>query len=240
MDRGLDIGPLIDYSTGRIILFGNRIAESSAAQGRWIMRGKLIVLFVCCTFAWLGCDSSTDENGGVEVAAEEDLVSGAEDLSQPAEDLVEEFEDVTETPEDTVAPEEDLVVPPEDVVEPPEDIVEPPEDVQISQDVAVSAGACDNPTDLQTLGAVEGTLKDTIAGCAMSCIGQGVPCMADCVKDGTGLSDGCSNCFGEVIDCTISKCMFQCMDSSSPACAECQEQHCAAAFTDCAGIPMTQ
>lgn len=215
----------------------------------------VIAVMLICAFTWSGCDSGTSDNAaGMDSTAGEVSGEAPKDLPEtpevgdtlPEEDLFTPGEDLFTPEEDLFTPEEDLWEIAEAVQQPPEEVVQPVEALQpeeelaVGEEIPVSAGACDNEEDFQILQAVEATLSDTIAGCAMKCIGQGVPCMAGCVQEGTGLSTDCSNCFGAVIDCTISKCMFQCMDSSSAACAECQELHCADAFMECAGISMDQ
>jgi len=153
---------------------------------------------------------------------ETDTVTPVEDSSTPLADAVKPLEEIWEQPEEVHVPEQDL---------------QQEEDVGQVAEVATSAGACDNPVDLATLESTT-DLSDKVAGCAMQCLGQGVACMSGCVQDASGLSDGCSACFGEAIQCTMSSCMLQCIDSGSQSCADCQQQKCAPAFLECAGVPM--
>jgi len=98
------------------------------------------------------------------------------------------------------------------------------------------AGACDNPTDLQTI------LSEDLAGasssCAMSCIGQGTTCVVNCMRPKTSLSDPCLECFAAVVSCTVEKCAFNCLSPTSQACSDCRKQKCGPAFEECAGLPM--
>ncbi len=171
-----------------------------------------------------------------EQAVEPDLVGPGEDLVvPPEEDVGQPGEDVVEPKEDLTQPEPDVTVPEEDLGQPEEDIVElPPEDV------VASKGACDNPGDTAVF---EGTpdLSDKVSKCVMSCIMNAdvAGCSTTCIQDATGLSGGCAQCFGGVVDCTVKNCMLKCMDPNSAACAECRATNCGPAFEECAGVPMT-
>lgn len=169
--------------------------------------------------------------GGPDGAGDEDgSVGPVEEVREPVEDLVPQ-EDVVLPPEEIAVP-EDTGVPGEDAG--PVDLGMPPEDVATSQ------GACDNPADMDVF---EGTpdLSDKVSKCVMSCIMNPdvAGCSKTCIQDATGLSSGCSQCFGDVVACTVKKCMMQCIDSGSPACADCREKNCGPAFEECAGVPMT-
>jgi len=103
-----------------------------------------------------------------------------------------------------------------------------------------SNGACDNDADESVLGALGDDLDDIVGSCALGCLlsSDVSTCGAECVEDDTNLSNGCSNCFGEIIGCTAENCAFQCgLDSAGAACAECREDNCNDAFETCAGIP---
>ncbi len=206
------------------------------------MRISIISLAILA-LAVAACDGG--DGGGEGPGA--DTTTPAEDTTAPEEDTIEPPREDTigPPPEDTVGPppEDTVEPPPEDTIEPPpEDTIEPPPEDTVEpppEDTVESAGACDNDADFDVLAAVEAQLSDIIGGCVMPCFGQGVACYTTCVQDATGLSDGCADCFGQVMDCTVANCAFQCIDSGSPACADCQENKCAPAFLECAGVPMS-
>ena len=103
----------------------------------------------------------------------------------------------------------------------------------------LGSGACTNPADLAALQSAD--IATTISDCAMSCImGGGDTCAKDCVIEKTGLSDACAQCFGDIISCATSKCMFQCMGGDTPECASCRETSCNPAFEECAGVSANQ
>jgi len=102
----------------------------------------------------------------------------------------------------------------------------------------LGSGACTNPADLQALQGAD--ISTTITDCAMSCIMTGGTCAKDCVIEKTGLSDPCAQCFGDIITCATSQCMFQCMGGDTPECASCRETNCNPAFEECAGMPASQ
>ncbi|GEM_PF-2186559 len=162
---------------------------------------------------------------------EEDLVAtdlGGQDMSGdlPADDLL----PVDLVPGDMV----DLI--PQDMEEEevadlaPEDLV--PEDM--AGDVG-GPGACNNSADINAFatGDTESLMKD----CAMSCIGKDSSCGAQCAQQKLGLSGPCSMCVGDLLSCTMSKCMFPCMGGGDP-CQDCIAEKCGSAFADCAGIEM--
>lgn len=100
-------------------------------------------------------------------------------------------------------------------------------------------GACTNPTDL---GIIEDTgaegMSAVIGNCTLPCFGNPdvSGCVGECVSGETGLSGSCSACFGDVGACTLTACIFECIDPSNPACQECVAASCGAAFEECAGI----
>ena len=98
-------------------------------------------------------------------------------------------------------------------------------------------GACEGSGDGTILINEGDGVYDVATGCAMECMGGGSPnCSSDCISANTGLSAGCSACFGEMIQCTIDKCMAQCVaDPGSEPCAACQNEYCLWPFCDCAG-----
>mmetsp|Transcript_31650 Transcript_31650/g.62760 ORF Transcript_31650/g.62760 Transcript_31650/m.62760 type:complete len:127 (+) Transcript_31650:58-438(+) len=71
--------------------------------------------------------------------------------------------------------------------------------------------------------------------CGHKCYGA-EQCVTDCVKDAEGYSDECSGCFGALADCTVKKCMTECMLGRSEKCDACVAENCNPGFTDCSGI----
>lgn len=100
-------------------------------------------------------------------------------------------------------------------------------------------GACTNRSDLAILEDLGGDAVTTVIGnCTLTCFPGGDPevCIANCVSDETGLSAGCSGCFGETGSCTLTACIFECLDPSAPGCRDCVATRCGEAFQECAGI----
>ncbi len=149
-------------------------------------------------------------------------------------------EDTAATPEDTAATPEDTAAAPEDIATPPEDTATTPEDTATTpEDTATpSAGACDNAADLaafETAGAIDGHVSACVSQCLTS--GQLNPaCYSSCVQGRTGLSTGCSGCFGQVMDCTVKNCALQCISPTSASCTTCRDEKCTPAFTACSGV----
>jgi hypothetical protein len=97
---------------------------------------------------------------------------------------------------------------------------------------------------------------DVAAGCANPAAGCGGPlgailggdtsesakmalgdCIAQCVSDETGLSTGCTSCYGMITACSIGSCLQPCLppNSGSAECAACSTENCGF-FDACLGI----
>ena len=100
-----------------------------------------------------------------------------------------------------------------------------------------SAGACDNPTDRESMTAVEDEIAEAMATCAIECLMGGEDtCQATCAQRELSISVACAACFGDMINCTTSRCALVCMNPDSPDCLPCQEENCIPAFNSCSGI----
>ena len=99
-------------------------------------------------------------------------------------------------------------------------------------------GACNNDTDLAQLESIGETgLEEAIGGCVFQCLNTADPAPCEmCLSGATGLSDLCVDCFVDVTFCTVTNCVADCIDASSPACATCRETNCTPAFDECSGI----
>jgi hypothetical protein len=97
-------------------------------------------------------------------------------------------------------------------------------------------GACTGPADTQVLASLGGTVTTTAYNCATSTFGQ-QPATTTCVQNNTGLSTGCSACFGDAIACLVKSCLSACISGpTSPTCVSCRQQSCDAAFVACSGV----
>ncbi len=98
-------------------------------------------------------------------------------------------------------------------------------------------GACEGGSDASILISEGDGVYDVATGCAMDCMGgDSAMCASDCISGSTGLSAGCSACFGDLIQCSIDHCMAQCMsDPGDEACQMCQQDYCIWPFCECAG-----
>jgi len=96
--------------------------------------------------------------------------------------------------------------------------------------------ACDNDADIATL--EEGDIYGTVQGCAFQCIADPEgPCARDCIVGETGLSGDCAQCFGDTVQCALSRCMNECMvDPQGQACVDCRAENCDEAFEECSGL----
>lgn len=215
---------------------------------------RLGLLAILLAFGTLGCDDSNngkadttpskedtqveDTNGGEEIPTPLDvaLPDTQEDI-QGREDLIPWDESQPDLAVDTAVPD----ITPQDIPEPqdltPEDTAQPdlaPEDTA-APDVApdVVAGACNNAADIQAF--ATSSVEDVMKNCAMGCIGKGAECGATCSQEKMGLSQPCSMCVGELLSCTMSKCMMNCI-SGGQACTDCIADKCGSDFETCAGV----
>jgi hypothetical protein len=97
----------------------------------------------------------------------------------------------------------------------------------------MAMGACTNGGDQKIL--KEKNVEQIVGQCAKDNLGA-QPGTKNCIKMKTGLSDGCTTCFSDVVDCTVQKCLAQCLNGDSPACKMCREQNCLPAFKTCSGL----
>ncbi len=99
----------------------------------------------------------------------------------------------------------------------------------------MATGACTNAADVAV--AQSKDVKKIAQDCGTSKLGQ-EPATKDCIKTGTGLSDGCVTCFDAIVQCVVMKCLAQCAsDPNSAACNTCRDTNCNPAFVTCSGLP---
>jgi hypothetical protein len=96
-----------------------------------------------------------------------------------------------------------------------------------------ATGACTNDPDQAVLMSVD--IQAAVKKCAEDNFG-GEPGTKDCIKM-IGLSDGCTTCFDDTIQCVVSKCFNECAFSPDSAeCATCRATNCDPAFETCSGL----
>jgi hypothetical protein len=71
--------------------------------------------------------------------------------------------------------------------------------------------------------------------CGKKCFGTKA-CVSKCVQQANQYSQGCSDCFGELGQCTKDHCTLQCLAGETDACKTCTKQHCVDPFKSCSGI----
>lgn len=80
------------------------------------------------------------------------------------------------------------------------------------------------------------TVDDIVQGCATASSAQ-EPATKDCIKMQSGLSDACTTCYDDTVQCVLMNCLGQCAaDPSSTACQMCRDQNCTPAFHTCSGL----
>ncbi|MEM7436535.1 MAG: hypothetical protein AAF436_15365, partial [Myxococcota bacterium] len=61
-------------------------------------------------------------------------------------------------------------------------------------------------------------------------------CIAQCISDGSGLSRGCTDCYGSIAACSTSFCLQPCAaDPGSAECAQCALDNCPS-LDECTGL----
>lgn len=83
--------------------------------------------------------------------------------------------------------------------------------------------------------------REAAGDCGLGCLNDDAPgeCAIDCMieKRSVVLSNGCAGCYGDIVLCTINKCLPQCIDDpQAEVCKGCQEaKGCQATFDTCTG-----
>eukprot|EP00727_Mastigamoeba_balamuthi_P001906 m51a1_g11712 hypothetical protein (123) ;mRNA; f:73322-73774 len=103
--------------------------------------------------------------------------------------------------------------------------------------VAVVVADCNSTSDLQVFHDQHDTFHKSVQDCATKCWGKAA-CSSTCIQQNTGLSQSCSDCFGDDCACMASKCIKQCMlNPQSEGCLKCHEESCLPALVACAAVP---
>ena len=101
-------------------------------------------------------------------------------------------------------------------------------------DAGSSSGACTNMADTTALASVD------IGMIIQTCIGRTFgmqPATSECIGMMSGLSTGCTGCFGDTVTCVTMNCLTQCLaGGSSPGCVSCRMMNCDPAFAVCSGL----
>lgn len=102
--------------------------------------------------------------------------------------------------------------------------------------LSLSGHCATNPQDheiwLHGNGATDFT--SVMSRCAHSCWGRS-DCVRDCVSKEDGYSTECSQCFADLTTCTMTHCLFNCMDGGND-CNVCVSENCNPAFWTCSGL----
>ncbi|MEC8024058.1 MAG: hypothetical protein VX223_08990, partial [Myxococcota bacterium] len=97
---------------------------------------------------------------------------------------------------------------------------------------------CLNSADLAL--AAQYDLNSEATTCYLGCLADSDPimCANICLKNNTGISDGCGGCYTEKTFCTFDNCLAQCAtDPNSDECSQCQISNgCASNFYQCVGV----
>jgi hypothetical protein len=99
----------------------------------------------------------------------------------------------------------------------------------------MAMGACTNAADLGIVQTKD--VKKIAEDCGKTNLAM-EPATKNCIKMGTGFSDGCVTCFDDIVQCVAMKCFQQCFaDPGSAGCLACREKECNPAFETCSGLP---
>jgi hypothetical protein len=100
-----------------------------------------------------------------------------------------------------------------------------------------ATGACTNSADDAIVNDTSKDVDGTTSTCGQSNIGNHAA-TKDCIIQGTGLSDGCAECYANVVDCVVANCITECLaDPNGQPCSDCRKTNCDPAFETCSGIP---
>jgi len=95
-------------------------------------------------------------------------------------------------------------------------------------------GACTNAADMMALARAD--INAVITSCVQTSFGA-EPATSNCIQMMTGLSDGCTMCFGGSVSCVTMNCLAQCLaNPMAPACTTCRMTNCDPEFVACSGL----
>jgi len=101
-------------------------------------------------------------------------------------------------------------------------------------------GACTNPADASILITIDAQAEITTCGAGCFLDPDKTQCIADCVETATGLSVGCSLCYGQSGACGIDSCLTECAaDPTGQPCLDCVALNCTPALEACTGLSAT-
>merc|ERR1712039_287409 len=81
----------------------------------------------------------------------------------------------------------------------------------------------------------EKAFKDDLNTCGKKCLGK-ASCVTSCIEGKEGYGPACSQCFGDLAQCTASKCWAKCIAGDTPACEKCVISNCNDGFKQCSGL----
>jgi hypothetical protein len=106
-----------------------------------------------------------------------------------------------------------------------------------STGTGMGMGACTDAADGMLLQMNQAQIKTDVGNCGKMNLAA-EPATLNCIKMKTGLSDACSKCFSDEVDCAAAKCFAQCIsDPASQGCTDCRAMNCDPAFLMCSGLP---
>ena len=95
---------------------------------------------------------------------------------------------------------------------------------------------CTNSADLKIWNSGgKDNFKDYMNECGKECLGNN-DCTTNCVQKAEGYSHLCSQCFGNIGECTVKNCLMDCMNGDTPTCEKCIASHCDDSFHTCSGL----
>lgn len=98
----------------------------------------------------------------------------------------------------------------------------------------MASGACTNTADTTALMSVD--INAIVMTCVTRTFGA-QPATSECIGMMSGLSAGCTACFGETVTCVTMNCLTQCIaGGGSPGCVSCRMMNCDPAFAVCSGL----
>jgi hypothetical protein len=101
-------------------------------------------------------------------------------------------------------------------------------------------GKCTTDTDLDFI--CTGDIATKARECGVTCKTLGAPnlpdCVSKCLQPKTSISNGCTDCYRDLVLCTALTCQECVADPNSAACMTCQvTKGCFGSFFTCSGLP---
>jgi len=98
---------------------------------------------------------------------------------------------------------------------------------------------CQRATDIKRWSKGRFEFSSQMKECGENCMGD-PQCAAHCMRKKDGYSKRCTRCMGQLVGCTVDKCLGVCMMGEGKDCKDCTRSQCDPLFAKCSGLPLSE